>query len=488
MERLSLDQFADLVELAAQLEQRQISPIEVTEAALARIDRTNDDFRIYVTVLAEQALDAAREAEREIMRGEYRGPLHGVPVSVKDLFATQGIRTTSGSRVMANHIPQHDAAVVERLHAAGAILIGKANMKEFACAPCHPDYGATPNPWHRGRTASGSSGGSAAAVVIGTDFGSIGTDTGGSIRVPASFCGAVGMKPSFGLISRFGMEFVSPTLDHPGPIARSVRDVAVLLDALAGEDLRDPSTVAPPVPSFAGSLHDDLVSDGTLVVGLVTELMSGVEDDVREAAQAAADQIAATGATVREVSIPALGEIEEVLTAHRTIVSAELSVVHRQRLATAGDLYSPTLRQRLQEGAAILAQDYLVALERRAWLQWQVAAAMEDVDLLILPTVYGVATPHEPATLTVPPKQADQSAVMIRTAPFNLTGQPAMTLPCGFSAEGLPIGLEIVGRPRRDVDVLRLGHAYQRVTDWHLNRPPLRVDEQPSNAMRTSAN
>jgi aspartyl-tRNA(Asn)/glutamyl-tRNA(Gln) amidotransferase subunit A len=478
MGQLSLDQFADLVDLAAHIKRREVSPVEVTEAALARIDRLNPTYFIYITVLADQALAAARSAEREIARGAYRGPLHGVPVSVKDLFATRGVRTTAGSRLLANHVPTEDAAVVERLAAARAILIGKANMKEFACAPCHPDYGATPNPWHRERTASGSSGGSVAAVVAGTDFGSIGTDTGGSIRVPASFCGAVGMKPSFGLISRFGMEFVSPSLDHPGPIARSVRDVAVLLDALAGEDERDPATIPLPVASFAGSLHADETPTEAFVVGLVTELTSGADAPVRDAVHAAAEQLTATGATVREVSIPTLGE--DILSAHGTITWAEASYHHRERLAASADLFSPTLERRLREGSTITAHDYLAALEQRARLQLRLAEAMRDVDLLILPTVPCVPTPHEPATLTVSAKQADMSPVMVRTAPFNLTGQPALTVPCGFADDGLPIGLEIVGRPRRDLDVLRLGHAYQRITDWHRRRPALTVDAAPA--------
>ncbi|MEA2530020.1 MAG: aspartyl-tRNA(Asn)/glutamyl-tRNA(Gln) amidotransferase subunit, partial [Thermomicrobiales bacterium] len=273
-----MDEILGLVEVAQSIRQRERSPVEVVEEALGRAERLNPVLNAYITILPDQALAEARDAEQEIMRGGYRGPLHGVPVSVKDIFATRGIRTTAGSRVLADQVPDEDATVVRKLREAGAILIAKANTYQFACSPPHPDYGPTRNPWDLSRTTRGSSSGSAAAVAAGIDFGSIGSDTGGSIRIPAAFTGITGLKPTQGRVGRFGMQPVSWTLDHAGPLARSVADVAAIFAAIAGRDERDPGSIeGAEIRAISGG--DRL--DG-LVVGVLTEFMEGgVETDVR---------------------------------------------------------------------------------------------------------------------------------------------------------------------------------------------------------------
>jgi Asp-tRNA(Asn)/Glu-tRNA(Gln) amidotransferase A subunit family amidase len=245
-----------LIDVAEKIRTRQISPVDVTERVLARIGTHDDTLNAFITVLSEQARQDAREAEREILAGRYRGPLHGVPVSIKDLFVTKGIRTTAGSRVLADYVPDHDATVVERLRTAGAIVVGKTNMLEFAYAAVHPDYGPTPNPWDPARSSSGSSSGSAVAVATGMGYGSIGSDTGGSIRLPAAYCGIVGLKPTYGRVSRHGGIPVSRSADHFGPMTRTAGDAAALLGAVAGEDPRDPTSGSVPVPDYLAELDD----------------------------------------------------------------------------------------------------------------------------------------------------------------------------------------------------------------------------------------
>ncbi|HKG27060.1 MAG TPA: amidase family protein, partial [Thermomicrobiales bacterium] len=290
----------DLVETAGAIARRELSPVELVDTTLRRIERLNPILNAYITVLAEDARASARTAEREIAAGNYRGPLHGIPVSVKDLFWTKGVRTTGGSRLLAKFVPAEDATIVARLRAAGAILVAKANLLELAYAVAHPDYGPTKNPWDLTRTASGSSGGSAAAVVAGMDFGSFGSDTAGSIRLPASLCGAVGFKPTFGHISRHGLVPLSPSLDFAGPFGRSVRDVAALLQAVAGHDPRDAASADVPVPDFAAALTDRL--DG-MTIGFVRNVMgAGLDPEIDAAVASAVPILAKAGATIRDIT------------------------------------------------------------------------------------------------------------------------------------------------------------------------------------------
>jgi aspartyl-tRNA(Asn)/glutamyl-tRNA(Gln) amidotransferase subunit A len=457
----------DLTAAAARIAARDISPVELTMAALRAVDQLESSLNAYITVLPEAALAAAREAEREISAGTYRGPLHGMPLSVKDLFATKGIRTTAGSRALRDYVPDENAAVVDRLAASGAVLLGKTNMLEFAYASVHPDYGPTRNPWNLSKSTSGSSGGAAASTAAGIDSGSFGTDTGGSIRIPASFCGVVGLKPSYGLISRAGVQALSWTLDHVGPFARTVRDIALLLEAVVGYDPRDRQSADVSVPVYQRALTERL--DGVRI-GLVANFLDGnVDSEIRMAITQAVTVFQDAGASVEECQIPALEQ--PALDAEIGILLPEASYCHRDLFDRHQADYSATVLERLQAGNAVSAVSYVAALESRERLRQAIREVQSNFDVLIMPTTPMVATPLEQTTLEVGEAEEDLGALIRMTAPFDVTGQPALSMLCGFSQSGLPIGLQIVGRDFEDALVLRTGHAYQLRTDWHRRRP-----------------
>lgn len=460
---------ASLSETSVAIARRELSPVEVVEAALSRIGALNPILNAYITVLADEAMSEARAAEREIVAGRYRGPLHGIPVSVKDLFATRGVPTTSGSRVLAGWVPTEDAGLVRRLREAGAVIVAKANMLEFAYAAVHPDYGPTKNPWDLTKTASGSSGGSSAAVVAAMDFGSFGSDTAGSIRIPACFCGATGLKPTFGRVSRFGMQLLSWSLDHAGPFGCSARDVALMLRAVAGHDPRDRLSVDVPVPEYAETLTEDLAG---VKVGIVTNFMEGaIDTEVRSAVERAVVVLAEAGADVRAIAIPELERdaVEPVM----QILLPEATHLHRAWLDARRDDYSATVLERLHAGREVSAIAYFEGLDARDRLRERVAEVQRDVDVLVLPTMPVVATPLDETTVEVKPDEEGLTSLNRMVAPFNLTGQPALSLPCGFTRSGLPIGLQFVGRHFEEGAVLRAGHAFQVRTDYHRRRPPV---------------
>lgn len=445
-----------------------VLPSDLVEESLDAIGRLNPTLNAHITVLSEQARRDAATAEGEIRAGHYRGPLHGIPVSVKDLYWTAGVRTTSGSRVLANFVPSEDAAVVQRLRQAGAVIVAKANMLEFAYASVHPDYGPTRNPWDLTKTTSGSSGGSAASVAAGLDYGSFGSDTGGSIRLPAAFCGVAGLKPSYGLISRHGVQPLSWTLDHAGPFARSVRDLTLLLGAVAGYDPRDPQSLDRPVPAFARELSGSL--DG-VSIGLLTNFMDdSIDAEVREAVRAATTVLAGAGGDVREIEVPELEN--DMLDAVMAILLPEASYYHQTWIPRHEADYTETVFERLSAGLRTTAVSYFTAQDVRTRLRARLREIQESIDLFVLPTSATAATPLEVTTVEVTDDDRRLTNLMRLTAPFDLTGQPALSISCGFTEEGLPIGLQIVGRDFEDGLVLRAGHAYQERTAWHRRRPP----------------
>ncbi len=462
-----------IADVSSRLFRGAVSPVELTQAALRAVDDLNPTLNAYITVLRDDALAAARSAEREIRSGSYRGPLHGVPVSVKDIYWTRGIRTTAGSRILKEFVPTENATVVERLLAAGAIIVAKANTMEFAYASVHPDYGPPKNPWDPARATGGSSSGSAAAVASGLDFGSFGSDTGGSIRIPAAFCGLTGLKPTYGLISRFGLIPLSWTLDHPGPLARSAMDAALLLHAVAGGDRADEATAAAPaIPDYPALLTERL--DGITIAILTNFMDSDAAPEIRDAVRRAAGVLANAGARVCEAAVPELET--DGLDAHMGILLPEASYCHRQWLATRAGDYTDSVRARLQAGTQTPAVAYIAAKETRERLREKIRAIQRDIDLFVLPTTPMLAPLlDEPAA--APPGADGLKRRMRRTAPFNLLGQPALSLPCGFSETRFPIGLQIVGRDFEDGLVLRAGHAFQLRTNWHLRRPPVSVRE-----------
>lgn len=470
-----MDEVSGLVEVARQIRERKISSVEVVQQALQLAETLNPLLNAYITVLAERALIEARQADDAISKGSYHGPLHGVPLSIKDIYWTRGIRTTCGSRVLSDFIPRDDAAVVEKLRTAGAIIIAKANTYQFACSPPHPDFGSTRNPWNLSRTTRGSSSGSAAAVAVGIDFGSFGSDTGGSIRVPAAFCGITGLKPTFGRISRYGMQPVSWTLDHSGPVARSTADAAVLFAAVAGADIRDPDSINSDSGSDAASRFSDGRLDG-IVFGIIGDFMDGddVDAEIRGAIDRAISILVEAGATIRHVDIPDLKHA--ALIAHSQIMWPEAAHCHSGWFPKRATDYTAHSQYHLAAAHKVPAVAYLQGLEERRRIRSLVAEIQREIDFFVLPTTPEVATPLE--RLDDDPAEFDSKLVGVGTwnAPFDLTGQPALTVPCGFSADRLPIGMQIVGRPLEDEAVLRIGCIFQERTDWHRRRPRPGID------------
>jgi aspartyl-tRNA(Asn)/glutamyl-tRNA(Gln) amidotransferase subunit A len=460
-----------IAEAARRIARKDLSPVELTQAALARIERFNPRLNAFITILREESVAAAKAAEQEIMAGKLRGPLHGIPIALKDLCATEGIRTTAGSKILAQSIPTEDAAVAARLAEAGTILLGKLHMNEFAYGPDgdNPHYGAVHNPWNTACITGGSSSGSGAAVAASLCLGALGTDTGGSIRIPAALCGIVGLKPTYGRVSRHGLTPLSWSLDHAGPMAKTVEDAALLLRAMAGHDARDPSTVRRPVPDYAAALSGDIRG---LRVGLPRTYFYDVLDpEVEGAVRQAIDVVQGLGAVVTEVSWPAL---RYTTLAALIIVLVEAAAFHEHWLRTQAEAYHPEIALRLKWGLLLPAPVYLKAQRLRARLFREVARLWAGVDVLLVPATIMPAYRIGETLARFPRREMSTREALLRLMrPFNLTGLPAVSIPCGFTAGGLPIGLQIAGKPFDEATVLRLGHAYEQQTDWHRRRPPL---------------
>ena len=450
---------------------KEVSPVEVVDAQLARINATEPALNSFITLLPEAAQAAARRAETEIQAGKHRGPLHGIPVGLKDLYNTAGVRTTSGSRIFDNFVPQEDCTVAARLLRAGAILLGKLNMHPLAYGPTgeNSDYGHMHNPWDPEVVAGGSSGGSGSAVAAGQCTIATGSDTGGSIRIPAAFCGIVGFKPTYGLVSKHGLTPLAWSLDHPGPMTRTVEDAALAMNAIAGHDPKDPASARADIPDYAGGLTGDIRG---LRVGVPKEYFEApVDPQVERAVRTAIDVLGGLGAVVTEVSFPMFTQSDPISTA---IIMTEASAYYRDLLATDADRIYPPVRLRLEAGLFISAADYLRAQQARSMFNDQAHRLLEQVDLL--------AGPTEP--VTAPKLLANRvqaggrtvgtvTALTQYTRAYNITGFPAVSVPCGFSESGLPIGLQLAGRPFDDVTVLRAAHAYEQAADWGQQRPPV---------------
>ena len=463
--RLSIAEAGDL------LRRRALSPVELTRAYLDRIRRLDPDLLAYITVLPDEALAAATAVEQEIARGQYRGPLHGIPIALKDLVMTRGVRTTCGSRILRDWVPDADATVARRLADAGAILLGKLNMHEFAYGPTgvNPHYGTCRNPWDRHRIAGGSSSGSGVAVAAELAAGALGTDTGGSVRIPAALCGIVGLKPTYGRVSRTGVIPLAWSLDHVGPMTRTVTDAALLLQVLAGRDPADPTTSAVPVPDYRRALQGEVRG---LRLGLPKDLFfERVDPEVRIAVQAAARSLEGLGAVVEEIPLP---KIHHAGPASFAIIASEAMAYHEPYLRARAEEYGEDVRARLTTGQFVLAHQYLKAQRARQVIRAEVDAALTRVDALLTPTTPVPAPRLDERELTVEGVTEDARWWLIRcTRPINLTGHPALSVPCGLTAAGLPIGLQLVGRLFDEATLLRLGHAFQAVSPARDLRPPL---------------
>jgi aspartyl-tRNA(Asn)/glutamyl-tRNA(Gln) amidotransferase subunit A len=463
--------FASIETLAHLLRTKKVSSVELVQSFLSRIERLNPRLNCFITVLQDGArMDAAR-ADFALARGNRLGPLHGIPIAIKDNIWTRDVRTTAGSKILAEFVPQEDAAVVQALRQAGAIILGKTNLHEFAygvtCNNVH--YGAVHNSWDLARIPGGSSGGSAAAVTAGLCCAALGTDTGGSIRIPAAMCGAVGLKPTFGRVSCYGVIPLARSLDHTGPLARTAADAAIVLNVLAGYDPRDASSVRNPVENFASFVRKPL---GRLRLGWPRDFFfERIDDDVYLALDAARRVFESLGAQFIDVRLPHAADSLKPATA---IALAEAAQYHRAAgffPARAAD-YSEEVRARLETGARVTASDYLDALETRKSLQAEFDAALKDVTAILAPTIPVVAPKIGVESIVTGGQTEDIRAALLRlNRPSNLTGLPAISIPCGFSA-GLPIGLQMIGRAFDESRLLQLAAAYQRRTDWHTRRPP----------------
>ncbi len=435
-------------------------------ALLERIEQLQPTLRPYATVTADVALAQARRAEEELAAGRSRGPLHGVPVAVKDLCDTRGIPTACGMPLFADRVPDADATVVARLAEAGAVLLGKLQMTEGAMAEHHPDVLPPVNPWDPSRWTGVSSSGSGVATAAGLCTASLGSDTGGSIRFPCAANGLTGVKPTRGRVSRAGVFPLAESLDHVGPMARSARDAAIVLRAIAGRDPRDPTALLDPVPDYEAGLGDGVAG---LRIGLPRAYaLDGVAPVVAGALESAVAVLAEAGARAVDVPFPAVRPLTEPWVRW---VAAEIAVAHEATYPSRADAYGPSLRGLLEAGRALPATELVKVQLASQSFSGHLAAVCEGVDALAVPVLF---SPIPPADLVGTPGSPDALHQFLRfTAPFDMSGSPTVTLPCGFDDGGVPIGFQLVGRHLSEGLLLRAAHAFQQRTDWHLRRPPV---------------
>ena len=457
----------NLHEVAALIKQKKISPVEITKACLGRIEALNPLLNAFITVTAESALAEARRAESEVQSGMWRGPLHGIPIALKDLFDTVGVRTTAASALFKDRVPKDDAEVVRRLKAAGAVLVGKSNMHEFAYggSSVATYFGAVHNPWKPDHIAGGSSGGSAAAVAAGLCYGALGSDTGGSIRQPSSYCSIVGLKPSYGLVSNRGVIPLSWSLDHVGPMTRTVADAALMLQVIAGYDSDETTSVQMDVPNYSAAL---LTRPSTLRLGVARDFFfAALDPEIETAVSKAVTVLEKLTGGFRDVAISASTQ-EQLRTAVR---AAEAYAYHAEYAAKSPELYQPETLARIRTGADITTSAYIQARRELDQIRRTSGQVFKTVDAIVTPT-----------TLIPPPAIAEfntgvstsiekQTRTIHNTSPFDVYGWPTISIPCGFTGSGLPIGLQISGPLGGEAVVLQLAHAYEQATDWHASRP-----------------
>ena len=453
---------------AGELIQRgELSPVELTRACLDRIQATDDRLHSFILLLADEALAQARTAEAEVLRGVYKGPMHGIPFALKDLYDTAGVRTTAGSQVDIDRVPSEDATTTARLKEAGGILLGKLAMHEFALGG--PDW-TTPfeparNPWNLDHITGGSSSGSGSSVASGQCLGALGSCTGGSIRGPASLCGIVGLKATYGRVSRFGVVTLSWSQDHAGPMTRTVEDTAFMLQAIAGHDPRDPTSSRAPVPDYSRSLREDIRG---VKIGLPRHYFFDDDPSVSREVVAKVEQAVAVleelGAHVEEVTLPSL---DYVRAANSVIMVSEAFAYHEPNLKTRPQDFGQIVRGRFRIGGLMSASDYLQAQRVRTWARRDFAEVMKTVDFLVTPTM----TQPAPAFEGYDPISTTRGKSF--TAPFNVTGLPAISVPCGFSESGLPIGMQIAGKPFDEPGVIQAAYTYQQYAGWHEVRPTI---------------
>lgn len=458
--------FLSIAEAAALLRRREVSPVELTRSCIDLIDALDGRLNSFVTRTPELALAQAQQAERELANGTDRGPLHGIPIALKDLYATRGIRTTAHSRVLLGWVPEEDATTVSRLREAGTVLLGKLAMHEFAFGAPSFDTPFPParNPWNLDCVTGGSSSGSGAALAAGLCYGSLGSDTGGSIRSPAALCGIVGLKPTYGRVSRFGVVPLSWSLDHAGPMARTVEDCALLLQTIAGYDPRDAASADAPVPDYVATLRDGVKG---LRLGVPRAWLTegdGTDPEVNTAFDAALKVLAGAGAQLVEIDSSPFLNARPVNT---IILVAEAYAYHEETLQTHAEDFGKMVRNRVREGAFVSAADYIQAQRARTGLIRDLQQILGTVDAIVSPSA-----PRPAGTFATFDPEANYKRPSF-TNVFNATGLPAISVPCGFSSTGLPLGLQIAGGAFDEATVLRIAHAYEQGTPWHQQHPPI---------------
>jgi aspartyl-tRNA(Asn)/glutamyl-tRNA(Gln) amidotransferase subunit A len=457
--------FTSIVEISELLRKGKVSPVELTKSCLAQIEKLNPTLNAFITVTSESALTQARSAEAEILRGNWRGPLHGIPLALKDLIDTAGVRTTAGSAFFKDRVPPEDAEVVLRLKNAGAVLLGKQNLHEFAYGGSSviSYYGEVHNPWDTARITGGSSGGSAASVAAGLGFGAIGTDTAGSVREPAALCGIVGLKPTYGRVSIRGVIPLSLSLDHVGPIARTVSDAAVMLQAIAGYDTKDVNSIDVPVDDYLAA-----ISDGSKPARIGVPRKFFYEDldpEIASAVEQALGVLRSLGGDSREIDLD--------VPTDRKLQSAESYAYHAEFVSRSPELYQPETLRRIRSGEDIRGDEVERRRHELKEIRREIANAFDVIDVLITPT-----TPVPASTIAELKQNPDllrprELSLLRNTRPANVWGLPAISVPCGFTSAGLPIGLQIIGPHWREDRVLQLAYAYEQATDWHKRIPRL---------------
>lgn len=464
--------YKPITEQAAMLRSGDISPVNLTQAYLERIAALDGELRAYITVMGERAMAQARQAESDLRAGEDKGALHGIPLAIKDIIYTEGVLTSGGSKVLADFVPDEDSTIVRRLDDAGAVLLGKLNLSEFAIGGTidHP-FGTPRNPWNTNHTAGGSSSGSGIAAAGGLCAGALGSDTGGSVRGPAGFCGIVGLRPTYGRVTRHGALPMCWSMDTVGPMTRTVADCALMLNAIAGQDILDASSSSAPVPDYAAALGDGVRG---MRIGLPSQMFDyeGLDADVRESVMRAVSVLEEQGASAEEMSLPMCANSGAVFIGTADV---DCAAYHAEWLRARPDDYDWSTRTRLESASLAPAWAYLRAQRARELIRRELSAALDKHDIIILPTG-PVAAPTIEASTGKPGGYYQGELDLGRrryTSPAALAGLPALSVPCGFSDAGLPIGMQIIGRAFDEATLFRVGQAYESATAWHTQHPAM---------------
>jgi amidase len=464
--------FTSLREVARRIQSRDLSPVDLTKIMLERITKVDSEFKSFATVMSKQALADAAASLREIEAGRYRGPLHGVPIGIKDLCCTKGVRTMGGTTVRKDFVPNFDATVVSKLRSAGAVVLGKLNLSEGAAAGYNPSFGVPINPWRADRWPGMSSSGSGVATAAGLCFAAIGTDTGGSIRNPASANGVVGLKPTYGRVSRYGVLAMAPSLDHVGPMARTVADAAIMFDAIAGFDPQDSTSLNEPPSNVLGQINQGI---NNLRIGLDrTYALKDIDSGQAAALENAIKVLESLGAQIVDVKMP---NVADVVDTWMPICASEMASAHAANYPSRASEYGPYLREFLESGLHVTPQQLSAARKRRAELTTQFSALLNSVDAMIGPAGGDPAWPitHELQVGPMAAYHAAWSAATPRssefTMPMDLAGVPAICLPCGFAPEGVPYSVQFTGPRLSEGMLCRIAHAYEQATSWHERHP-----------------